>query len=313
MVALRGSPRWPRWVLGTGESLVALVVAVPCGYALGYAAVWAIDRFAVPHRPELGSFGHGSLPYVLLTVAGCVVAIMASAWRTLRTPTSELLRNVPPRAQWWRSAAVELSVVALAVAGRDHAARGAPAPRRRRADRARPRRSPRSPWSRPGSSRRSRPRSARGVCVGAGVSASPSARCRSPAGPVSPDCSCCSSRRSASSRTPLQRSMSATRPAPTGPTMEVGAATRALGAADVAAVVADGRPLGRSGRHVRDGGGTRPATGATRAGDHRGGRVPARQGRELAGRLDDDGDAGGERADADRPTRRSRSPARRSR
>ncbi len=113
-VALRGSPRWPRWVLGTGESLVAVVAAVPCGYALGYAAVWAIDRFAVPHRPALGSFGHGSLPYVLLTVAGCVIAIMASAWRTLRSPASELLRNVPPRGRRWRSAAAELSVVALA-------------------------------------------------------------------------------------------------------------------------------------------------------------------------------------------------------
>src|SRR5262249_526759 len=98
-------------------SLVALAVSVPLGYAAGYVAVRLLARFALPGRPALAGFGTGFVPYVALTVAACIAAILLSAYRTLRTPASELLRNVPPRTSLWRSATVELFLVALAAVG----------------------------------------------------------------------------------------------------------------------------------------------------------------------------------------------------
>lgn len=117
VVALRGAPWRPRWLLGTGESLTALVIAVPLGYVLGYAAARLAARFALSGNPSAGTFGHGSGTYVFLTVVACLLAILFSAYRTLRTPTSELLRNVPPNTGRWRAATIEFVLVALAVVG----------------------------------------------------------------------------------------------------------------------------------------------------------------------------------------------------
>lgn len=115
VLALRGLPWVQRWWLGAGEVLLALAAAVPLGYLAGSGSVWAAARYLLPGDPAVPPLGYGSARYAGLTVAGCVVAILFAARRTLATPTSDLLRDVPARSARWRAVTLEIVIVALAV------------------------------------------------------------------------------------------------------------------------------------------------------------------------------------------------------
>ncbi len=116
VVKLRGVRYSRRLWLGTGEAFLSILVAIPLGYLVATLALRAVIGHLLPHRPDYPPIGAGALFYVLVTLAGCIVAILAAAYRTLGTAAPDLLRNVPPRSAKWRTAAVEVIVVVFAAA-----------------------------------------------------------------------------------------------------------------------------------------------------------------------------------------------------
>jgi putative ABC transport system permease protein len=114
VISLRGSRFVDRWRIGIGESVLAVLLAIPIGYLIALAVTWASTRFLLPHGVGVPEVGPGSLRYVLATLAGCLLAVVVSAWRPLRSSTAELLRGVPPRLARWRTASMEIIVVIAA-------------------------------------------------------------------------------------------------------------------------------------------------------------------------------------------------------
>jgi putative ABC transport system permease protein len=116
VVKMRGVGYTRRFWLGSGEAILSILVAVPIGYLIAALAIRPVVRHLLPGDPAYPAIGPGALPYVVVTLAGCLVATAAAGYRVLRSPAPDLLRGVPPRPSRWRTAAVEVLVVVFAAA-----------------------------------------------------------------------------------------------------------------------------------------------------------------------------------------------------
>ena len=119
VVLMRGIRFTRRWSFGAGEAALAVLVAIPLGFVLAEVAVRLAVRFLLPGNAGNPPVGPGALPYVAITLAGCIVAIVAATRRTLASSATELLRGVPPRSARWGTALVDVAVVILAAVSAD--------------------------------------------------------------------------------------------------------------------------------------------------------------------------------------------------
>jgi putative ABC transport system permease protein len=116
LLKLRGATFGRLLRLTVAHAATPILAGLPFGVLFGYlAARWLVGPLTEPGQTV--SAWRWSAVAVLVAVFGAVLAIVAAEWRTLRSPTSELLRRVPPRRRGWRGDAVSLCVVALAAAG----------------------------------------------------------------------------------------------------------------------------------------------------------------------------------------------------
>ncbi|GIH13506.1 ABC transporter permease [Rugosimonospora africana] len=111
LVALRGASRPTRWLLASGEYLIAIVIGAIVGYPVGLAAMGALASV----RLDGPGSTSGALPYALVAGVGAVLAALLAQRRELFTPVADLLRRVTGGGRGWRSLAVEAVVVLLAV------------------------------------------------------------------------------------------------------------------------------------------------------------------------------------------------------
>lgn len=114
LVALRGARASTRWWLSAGESGLAILAGAPIGFLAGTVGVQVVAGARM-------DAGIGALPprsaltAALVAVAGALLAGLLAQRREVASPVVELLRRVPARSANWRSAAVESTVVVLAV------------------------------------------------------------------------------------------------------------------------------------------------------------------------------------------------------
>jgi hypothetical protein len=111
LVALRGAGRATRWLLASGEYLIAIVTGAILGYPVGLAAMAALASV----RLDGAGPTSGALPYALVAGVGAVLAALLAQRRELFTPVADLLRRVAGGTRGWRPLAVEAVVVLLAV------------------------------------------------------------------------------------------------------------------------------------------------------------------------------------------------------
>ncbi|HEY2669214.1 MAG TPA: FtsX-like permease family protein, partial [Rugosimonospora sp.] len=111
LVALRGAGRPTRWALASGEYLVAIVVGAVVGYPVGLSA----SAILASARLDGPGTGAPTLQYALMAGLGAVLAALLAQRRELFTPVADLLRRVAGGGRRWRSLAVEVVVVLLAV------------------------------------------------------------------------------------------------------------------------------------------------------------------------------------------------------
>ena len=116
LLKLRGTTFTRLLRLTVAHAATPILAGLPFGVLLGYlVARWLVGPLTQPGQTVSAWRWSGAA--VLVAVFGAVLAIVAAEWRTLRAPTSELLRRVPPRRRGWRGDVVSLCVVALAIAG----------------------------------------------------------------------------------------------------------------------------------------------------------------------------------------------------
>jgi putative ABC transport system permease protein len=114
LVALRGSGRGQRWWLAAAESVLALLVGAPVGYLAGHWVAWLGIRLT--SGPSDVPVTAADAWWALAALAGALAAALLALRRDLATPTTELLRRVPSRAAWWRTAGAEVVVLGVAAA-----------------------------------------------------------------------------------------------------------------------------------------------------------------------------------------------------
>jgi FtsX-like permease family len=114
LVALRGISARRRWVLATGETVVAILVGAPVGYVLGHLGVGLLAslRLGSAEGTELST---ESLPYAAAALVIAVAVALLGQRRALAEPVVELLRGVPRARGVWQAVAVEALLGALAV------------------------------------------------------------------------------------------------------------------------------------------------------------------------------------------------------
>jgi hypothetical protein len=118
LLALRGVPRGPTWLLALGPTVVPVLIGAPIGYVLGLVAVDAFAAATLPAAVE-APLTLDYLPQAALALAG---ALLAGAWgqrQLFRSAVAPLVRRIPPRAHTAGSvtaAAVAVTLAAVAVA-----------------------------------------------------------------------------------------------------------------------------------------------------------------------------------------------------
>jgi hypothetical protein len=114
LVALRGARATTRWWLSAGESGLAILAGAPIGFLAGTVGVQVVAGGRMD--AEIGTLPpRSALTAALVAVAGALLAGLLAQRREVASPVVELLRRVPARSANWRSAAVEATVVVLAV------------------------------------------------------------------------------------------------------------------------------------------------------------------------------------------------------
>ena len=124
LLKLRGSTRLGMLRLTVGQHLVPLLAGVLIGAPAGVALarllggpVAAADRAAVLSTAAVA---------VAVVLAGALLVLALVEFAVLRRPVSELLRRVPSGRRDWRAGAVDLALLAVAVAGVYQARAGGP-------------------------------------------------------------------------------------------------------------------------------------------------------------------------------------------
>lgn len=116
LAKLRGMTASATAVFALAESLLVLVVAVPLGTALAFAADWALSRGLAPGS-EVRLDGP-TLVAAAAALVGGITACALAARRMLTTPVAgQLRRTGGRRAALARSVAMDAALVALAAAG----------------------------------------------------------------------------------------------------------------------------------------------------------------------------------------------------
>ncbi|MFI1995732.1 FtsX-like permease family protein [Actinoplanes sp. NPDC020271] len=111
VIALRGSRQHHRWLLATGESLVAVLAGTIAGALAGQLLV---DAVVAIRWPGVGADPHpDSLRYAPLAAAAAVLAVLLAQGVTLLRPVTELLRRAPVPGRW-AGITVDILIVALA-------------------------------------------------------------------------------------------------------------------------------------------------------------------------------------------------------
>jgi hypothetical protein len=117
LLALRGVPLGPTWLLALGPTVVPVLVGAPAGYLLGLTAVNAFAA-ATLSSAVAAPLTLDYLPQAALALAG---ALLAGAWgqrQLFRSAVGPLVRRIPPRASTAGSitaAAVAVTLAAVAV------------------------------------------------------------------------------------------------------------------------------------------------------------------------------------------------------
>ncbi|GAA2702637.1 ABC transporter permease [Actinoplanes palleronii] len=113
VLALRGARRPHRWLLATGESLVAVLAGTVAGALAGQ---WLVDAVVAVRWPGVGADPHpGSFVYAPLAAAAVVLAVLLAQGATMLRPVSELLRRAPAPGRW-AGLTVDILIGALAAA-----------------------------------------------------------------------------------------------------------------------------------------------------------------------------------------------------
>jgi putative ABC transport system permease protein len=124
VVQLRGDVGWWRlhgvppgrgWIVALGQSIVPLVGGVVLGATAGVGIGQLLGGDIVGDAGRRTALQLG-LVLVGITVAGGLVAVVATQLGTLRTSVSDLIRRVPPRRRRWRRSLVDVVLVTLAAA-----------------------------------------------------------------------------------------------------------------------------------------------------------------------------------------------------
>ncbi|MCA2216652.1 FtsX-like permease family protein [Jidongwangia harbinensis] len=113
VVALRGTHRWTRWWLATGESLVAITVGAVAGCLVGQLLVNAMTAWWFPGGDRAA--GLDSLRYAPIAAGAAVLAALLAQRRQMFTPVADLLRRSSVLGGAARELAAEGVVVLLAV------------------------------------------------------------------------------------------------------------------------------------------------------------------------------------------------------
>jgi putative ABC transport system permease protein len=112
---LHGAPAGRGWVAALGQSAVPLAGGAVFGAAAGIATGQAVGGTIIGASARQTALLL-ALGLVGLTVAGGLVAVVATQLGTLRTPVRDLIRRVPPRRRRWRRSLVDIVLVVLAAA-----------------------------------------------------------------------------------------------------------------------------------------------------------------------------------------------------
>lgn len=114
LVALRGVSTRRRWVLATGETVIAILLGAPVGYVLGHLGVGLVARLRLGTDEGTG-LSLASLPYAAGAVAIALAVALLGQRRAVAEPVVELLRGVPRSRGVWSAVAIETLIGALAV------------------------------------------------------------------------------------------------------------------------------------------------------------------------------------------------------
>lgn len=111
VIALRGSRLPHRWLLATGESLVAVLAGTIAGALAGQLLV---DAVVAIRWPGTGADPHAdSLTYAPIAAAAAILAVLLAQGATMLRPVSELLRRAPMPGRW-AGLTIDVLIVALA-------------------------------------------------------------------------------------------------------------------------------------------------------------------------------------------------------
>ncbi|NMO57372.1 ABC transporter permease [Actinoplanes sp. TBRC 11911] len=126
LLKLRGSTRGGIMRLATGQHLVPLIAGAVAGMPLGFLAGWLLAG-RLPVRTEWWLAVLASLAAVLIVLLGGLLALTLVDTIAHRAPVVALLRRVPATRGDWRSLAIDVAFVALAVGAAYQARSGGPA------------------------------------------------------------------------------------------------------------------------------------------------------------------------------------------
>jgi putative ABC transport system permease protein len=133
VIGLRGLARADRWWLGAGESLIAVVIAVPLGLAagsglarlaaaatlggatLGGATLGGATLGGATLGGATASVASGAGPVAELAIGLVFLAALAGCSRPAAARITDLLRRVPNRRTAWRSVPAQAALVVLAI------------------------------------------------------------------------------------------------------------------------------------------------------------------------------------------------------
>jgi putative ABC transport system permease protein len=125
LLKLRGSTRLGMLGLTLGQHLAPMLAGAVVGAPLGYLAAWALGG-RMPAPPQTGLALALSAAAVGAVLVGGLLVLAAVDAAVLRLPVVTLLRRVPAGRRDWRAGAVDLALLAVAVAAAYQAGTGGP-------------------------------------------------------------------------------------------------------------------------------------------------------------------------------------------